>query len=56
MKDNHDLKTRMKNETLGKSKDAQLLLEALEVTSRNDSSSAGSFIVSEDNTLEVFYY
>ena len=46
----------MKNEIRGKSKDAQLLLETLEATLRNDSSSAGGVIVNEDSTLEVFYY
>ena len=36
LKDIHNLKTRMKKERSGKSKDAQLPLEALEVTLRND--------------------
>ena len=36
LKDIYNLKTRMKNETHGKSNDAQLLLEVLEATLRND--------------------
>ena len=56
LKDIHNLKTRMKNEIHGKSKDAHLLLETLKATLRNDSSSAGCVIVNEDSTLEVFYY
>ena len=56
LKDIHNLKTRMKNGTCGQFKDAQLLLEALELTLRNDSSSAGGVIVNDNNTLEVYYY